>query len=109
MHRQHSLSDINHWFKQIPREGNLIDVGSGTGQTAQAMRDLFGFRGPMDGIEGSENMVAIARRKNIYRDIFVEFIDESIQSALPKDYYVGRIVLRCVKVRKNVSLRSGRL
>ena len=75
-------------------------MASGTGQTAQAMKDLFGFRGIMDGIEGSENMVAIARTKNIYHEIFVEFIDESIQSALPKDYYVGRIVLSCVKIRK---------
>ena len=51
------------------------------------MIDIFGYQGIMDGIEGSEEMIRIARTKNLYREIFLEFIDERIISTLQEGFY----------------------
>ncbi len=46
--------------------GPVLDVGAGTGLAGQALRGL-GFAGDIDALDLSEQMLAQARAKNIYR------------------------------------------
>ena len=57
----------------------IIDIGCGTGLTAQACVDL-GFSS-IDGLDYSPEMVEIARQKGIYRELFVADLNQPLQFA----------------------------
>ena len=57
----------------------IIDIGCGTGLTAQAVTDL-GFI-TIDGLDYSPEMVEIARQKGIYRELFVADLNQPLQFA----------------------------
>lgn len=50
------------------RSGPVIDLGCGTGLAGLALRKA-GFE-PVDGVDFSEGMLAIARTHNVYRDLW---------------------------------------
>lgn len=58
-----SLPDCPHYF----REG--IDLGCGTGLSGEAFSDLIIH---LDGVDLSAKMIALAAKKDIYRDLFVD-------------------------------------
>ncbi|MCB1398366.1 MAG: methyltransferase domain-containing protein [Rhodobacter sp.] len=47
-------------------DGAVLDVGAGTGLMAAALRGL-GFQGPVDAVDLSTEMLAVARQKGLYR------------------------------------------
>lgn len=59
-------------------EGAVLDVGAGTGLLAAALRGL-GFRGPVDAVDLSTEMLAVARQKGLYRAL----IEADITRPLP--------------------------
>lgn len=52
-----------------PSAGPILDVGCGTGLTGKALAALVSA--PIDGIDLSPEMVAMARQKQVYRHLFV--------------------------------------
>jgi len=48
-----------------------IDLGCGTGLSGESFRDIVRY---LDGVDLSAKMIAIAAKKNIYRDLFVDNI-----------------------------------
>ncbi|MBI1170880.1 methyltransferase domain-containing protein [bacterium] len=48
--------------------GPVLDVGAGTGLVAQRLRDL-GCEGPIDGLDFSAEMLAVAATKAVYRTL----------------------------------------
>ena len=67
-----------------PPAGPILDVGAGTGLLAAALRGL-GHAGPIDGIDLSQEMLAQARRKGVYRDLTIA----DVTRPLPMDGYAG--------------------
>lgn len=65
----------------------VLDLCSGTGLVGEHLRQE-GFKGILDGIDGSEKMLDVARQKKIYKDLFVEYLDitKGIQSGKYKEY-----------------------
>lgn len=67
--------------------GTVLDVGAGTGLLASALRG-FGFTGPIDGVDLSADMLAVARRKGLYRTL----IEADITRPLPgSERYDGMV------------------
>ena len=64
-------------------EAKILDAGCGTGNMAQILHQT-GFRN-IDGLDPSEGMLAIARKKDIYRQLFPLYLGAEID--LPDDSY----------------------
>lgn len=62
--------------------GPVLDVGAGTGLLGQALA-ARGF-GPVDGIDLSAEMLAVARGKSVYRDLLVADVTQALD--LPQRY-----------------------
>lgn len=66
-------------------EGPVLDVGAGTGLVAEALKRR-GI-GPVDGIDISEEMLAVAAKKDIYRRTFLADLTQPL--ALADGFYAG--------------------
>ena len=71
-------------FLEAGGEGPVLDVGAGTGLLAVALRGL-GFKGAIDGVDLSPQMLDRARAKGCYRDLVAADITRPL--ALPADYH----------------------
>ena len=54
----------------------LLDVGCGTGNMAQVLHQL-GYQ-QIDGLDPSEGMLAIARQKSIYKNLYALYLDTKV-------------------------------
>lgn len=63
--------------------GPVLDVGAGTGLLAERLREM-GFRGVVDGIDVSPEMLARAAEKRLYADLFQADITRPLD--LPQRY-----------------------
>src|SRR5699024_10153223 len=72
-------------FVEAGGQGPVLDVGAGTGFCGAVLAD-FGV-GPIDAVDISEAMLAIAMRKDIYRDAIVADLDQGVP--VPPDSYAG--------------------
>ena len=74
---------------EISRDGNLIDVGCGPGNSANAMRELFGFKGRIDGIDGSPTMknLAMETYPDLFTEYHIKFIERDSEIPLRRDFY----------------------
>jgi len=66
------------FMRSSANEGDVLDVGAGTGLLAAALRG-FGFQGAIDAVDLSAEMLATARDKGLYRDL----IEADITTPLP--------------------------
>lgn len=62
----------NVFFSAARATAEILDVGAGTGLVGERLRQ-HGFA-RVDGLEPSAEMIAIARHKQIYRDLYQEAI-----------------------------------
>lgn len=69
-------------------EGPVLDVGAGTGLLGRALRDR-GFRGRLDGIDLSPEMLAQARAKGIYDDLVTADVTQPLPLAGPYAGFVS--------------------
>ena len=58
--------------RQSGTESRILDVGAGTGQVAEHLQRM-GFNN-IDGLDASKEMLAIAKRKNVYRNCFQDVL-----------------------------------
>ena len=74
---------------EISRDGNLIDVGCGPGNSANAMRELFGFKGRIDGVDGSPTMknLAMETYPDLFTEYHIKFIERDSEIPLRQDFY----------------------
>ena len=74
---------------EISRDGYLIDVGCGPGNSANAMRELFGFKGRIDGIDGSPKMknLSLKTYPNLFTEYYVKFIERDSEIPLQENFY----------------------
>ena len=72
-------------YANLGGQGPVLDVGAGTGLVAEALarRGI----GPVDGIDISEEMLAVAAGKGLYRQTFVADLTQPL--ALPDGIYTG--------------------
>jgi SAM-dependent methyltransferase len=64
-------------------QGPVLDVGAGTGLLAEALRRL-GFAGPIDAVDFSPEMLAVAEGKRLYDGLFQADITKPL--SLPRTY-----------------------
>ncbi len=72
------------FLRAHPPEGPVLDVGAGTGLLTAALRGL-GFQGVVDALDLSEEMLARAGQKGLYRDL----IAADVTKPLPCAGYAG--------------------
>ena len=69
----------------MPRESKIIDFGCGTGLAGEQLA-LLGFT-TIDGNDGSEEMLEIAKNKACYRKLFPMLVgNDQIPADLERDY-----------------------
>lgn len=74
-----------HAFVEAGGQGPVLDVGAGTGLCGAVLADLG--VGPIDAVDISEAMLAIAMRKDVYRDAIVTDLNQGVP--VPHDSYAG--------------------
>jgi predicted TPR repeat methyltransferase len=67
------------FLRASPPQGPVLDVGAGTGLLAMALRGL-GHDAEIDGIDISTEMLEIASKKGIYRDLSIADITRPIDT-----------------------------
>ena len=72
-------------FAEAGGQGPILDVGAGTGIVAEELAKLG--RGPVDATDISPEMLEVAGRKGLYRDLFTSDITDRIDR--PDDSYAG--------------------
>lgn len=65
--------------EHLPIEASILDIGCGTGLTCRLLAER-GF-GKLDGIDLSEDMLKVARQRNIYRDLLQADVNQPLQFA----------------------------
>nr|CAB3267677.1 Williams-Beuren syndrome chromosomal region 27 protein-like [Phallusia mammillata] len=60
-------------YGNLGSNSQVLDVGVGTGLLGEELNKL-GFSGKLDGIDGSEGMLNVAKNKGIYRDLIQQFL-----------------------------------
>jgi SAM-dependent methyltransferase len=67
-------------MEAVPEQGDLLDIGCGTGATTLAAARRLGGKGRCTGIDISEPMLALARRRGAQEGAGVEFIGADAQT-----------------------------
>lgn len=70
-------------FMGMGARGPVLDVGAGTGLLAEALRGL-GFKDPIDAVDFSPEMLAVAAGKRLYDELFQADITKAL--SLPRSY-----------------------
>ncbi|XP_063712976.1 uncharacterized protein LOC134841119 [Symsagittifera roscoffensis] len=86
----------------VGRNGRVIDVGTGTGLSGIAIRQV-GFTGDIDALEPSKSMFEKAKEKNIYSRYYSDFLIENKETTVTGDAYD---LVVSVGVFSNRSVRS---
>ncbi len=76
-----AVADIFNEFAQ-PENGPVLDIGAGTGLVAVTLQDHV-----VDGIDICEEMLAVARGKNLYRNLITADLTKPLD--LPSQHYGG--------------------
>lgn len=72
-------------FRDAGGQGPVLDVGAGTGLAGAVLSDLG--MAPIDATDISGEMLDVAERKDVYRDLFVADLLEGLP--VPRDSYAG--------------------
>lgn len=72
-------------FVDAGGQGPVLDVGAGTGLAGEILANLGA--GPVDATDISEEMLNVAERKDVYRDLFVADLLEGLP--VPRESYAG--------------------
>jgi len=97
------MEQLNNNSSQIA----LLDIASGTGRLAHALRTL-GYKGIIDGIEASSKMIEeCIKKNNIYREVKEHFLSEDQPMPYSDDTYdivicagalcMGHIPYQCIR------------
>lgn len=62
-------------------QGPVLDVGAGTGLVAEQLRTVG--VGPIDGLDLSEDMLAVANAKALYRGLIVADVTQPLRNVMP--------------------------
>ena len=101
----------------IPLNGKILDLGCGTGFVAEALKNKDNV---FDGVDISENMLAIAREKNLYENLYKDDVLSFFNKHSAKEYnwilafdvfcYLGNLeaILKALKgIKFCFSIESG--
>nr|XP_002129813.1 methyltransferase-like protein 27 [Ciona intestinalis] len=73
---------------QDQKNSKFLDIACGTGLVAQELRKS-GFKGGIDGIDGSAGMLELAKPKNLYSQLKEAFIYPGIDMPFENNAYMG--------------------
>ncbi|XP_076323041.1 methyltransferase-like protein 27 [Tachypleus tridentatus] len=69
----------------VPKDAKLIDIAAGTGALGKELKAL-GYS-CIDALDGTKGMLEVARKKNIYRNLFQFFFGCEDKSPISEDTY----------------------
>lgn len=71
----------------------ILDIACGTGLVGEWLRK-YNFQGDIDGIDGSEDMIEVAKTKNVYRNLWCKMIikDDFLLAKCTTNSYNGIII-----------------
>lgn len=69
----------------VPKTAKILDGGAGTGFMGEELKKA-GFT-DIDALEPSEEMIAVAKSKNVYKNIFKEYLIKGQPLPLPDRHY----------------------
>ena len=58
----------------VDRKATIFDCAAGTGNVAELLRRDYGFTGEIDALDGSQEMLDIAKAKDLYNNLYCCFI-----------------------------------
>ena len=76
------------------KDSRILDVGAGTGIVASLLRDK-GYTN-IDALDGSPQMLAIAKQRNIYKNIITSFVSKDIKLPIEDKTYDHIITAGCL-------------
>ena len=74
-----SLRSISHMSIPRSKEQPWVDLGCGTGGAGAWLKD---YARSLTGVDLSENMIALARKKLLYQDLHVQSLNEYLQTSV---------------------------
>lgn len=97
---------VNFVIKHVPnRQASILDIACGTGRVGRLLQHA-GYT-HVDGHDGNQAMLDIARDNNLYKNYYLEFIDDSPMKTISSGFYDavittgsftrGHLTAKCLK------------
>ena len=90
------------------KSSSVIDIAAGTGLIGEELRKRS-FVGQIDAVDGSEKMLEVAKKKEIYQNLYFHYLDPKVPmpEEVPSEFYdiltccaslhLGHVAAECIK------------